>query len=245
MMRSLWTAASGMMAQQTNMDVVSHNLSNVNTTGYKKQSTEFNDLIYVTLRSGFRQVEGSVQGTVPTNLQIGHGVTPVATKRLFIVGNMEESGNKTDFALTGDGFFQIQMPDGTIQYTRDGSFNINPDDDTTLYTNDGYPVVGELTTEDNGDLTMTFECARFTNEPGLESVGDNRFIETTASGTPITGAPGEEGIGNVRQFYLEMSNVEVAEEMVKMIIAQRAYESNTKAIQASDEMLGMANALRG
>ena len=242
MMRSLWTSASGMIAQQLHMDTVAHNLSNVNTNGYKKVRLDFNDLIYVTKRSGNRMVQGDAGAVVPTNLQVGHGVTPAATKRLHTNGALQETGIQTDYGLDGIGFFQIEMPDGSIGYTRDGSFVINPEDTSTLYTNLGYRV---LDCEWNHDEKVaTFSLATFINPAGLESKGDNLLFETVASGAPEVGEAGTEGFGRARQGFLEMSNVQVVEEMVQMIVAQRAYESNTKAIQASDEMLGMANQLR-
>lgn len=239
MMRALWTSASGMVAQQMHMDTLSNDLANVNTAGFKKSRVDFNDLIYAAMRSGNRQ---TANGPVPTLVEVGHGVSAVATKKMFTEGSLQETGNPTDFALTGEGFFQVEMPDGSLAYTRDGTFTVNPEDTTTLYTNNGYKVAD--CTWDNDTKTGTFVLADFVNPQGLESIGKNLYKQTTASGDPVTGDPDSEGFGGVEQNFTEMSNVQVVEEMVNMIVAQRAYESNTKTIQASDEMLAMANGLK-
>lgn len=238
MMRALWTASSGMNAQQLNLDVISNNLANVNTSGFKKSRVDFQDLLYETIRSGNRQ--NPAGNTIPTTLQIGHGVSPVEVKKLFSPGNLQETGDADDFAIDGEGFFQVQLPDGRTAYTRDGAFHVNYEDGTVT-TSDGDSVIADVDTDNK---QVSFELAKFVNPNGLESIGGNLFVETAASGAPETDVAGAEGYGNVKQGFLESSNVQVVEEMVKMIVAQRAYETNTKTIQAADEMLGMANSLR-
>lgn len=263
MMRALWTAATGMTTQQQNMDVISNNLANVNTTGYKKQRAEFQDLIYQTLRQ-----PGSTSGpdtTYPVAMQAGHGAHLSATNRIFTQGSYQSTGNPTDMVIDGDGFFQVTMPDGTVAYTRDGSFKL--DETRRLVTSDGYPLepeitlpedapsdsitigsdgtvsatpAGQDTPEEVGQITL----ARFVNPAGLSAQGKNIFYQTNASGDAIVGNPGEDGAGTITQGYLEMSNVQVADEMVNMIVAQRAYESNSKAITTSDSMLEIANGLK-
>lgn len=260
MIRSLWTAGTGMVAQQANLDVISNNLANVNTTGFKKSRTDFQDLMYQTMR----QV-GAATGPdtkLPTGIQIGHGVRQVATQKLYTQGNYQNTGNPLDVAIEGDGFFQITMADGNIAYTRDGAFK--KDDQGRIVTSEGYPLEPQITipaqstnltissdgritvknssgaTEEIGQLTI----ARFINPAGLENIGRNLVKETEASGTATVGNPGEDGAGTLTQQYLEMSNVQVVEEMVNMIVAQRAYEVNSKAIQTSDDMLERAANLK-
>jgi flagellar basal-body rod protein FlgG len=258
MMRSLFSAASGMYAQQLAMDTIANNLSNVNTTGYKKSKAEFQDLIYQTLRAaGTSTVAGIV---VPTELQIGHGVRPVAIQKNFSQGSPFSTENPLDVAIMGNGFFQITLPDGTIAYSRDGSFKIN--NDGTLVTADGYYlepqisipedttsvnigtdgtvavlVVGSVEPQQVGQI----ELAKFINPGGLKNVGQNLYLPTEASGEPVLGTPSLEGFGQLEQGYLESSNVKVVEEMVNMIISQRAYELNSKSIRTAEEMLQMAN----
>jgi len=261
MMRSLWTAASGMAAQQANMDVISNNLANVNTTGFKKSRTDFQDLMYQTIRQA-----GSATGTdtkLPTGIQMGSGVRQVATQKIYTEGSYQSTGNETDLAIEGDGFFQITMPDGTINYTRDGSFKL--DDTKRLVTSEGYPVEpsitipstatafavsaeglvtasipGQTASQDVGQI----QIVRFVNPSGLDSLGKNLLKETAASGAPIASNPGTDGAGTIQQKYIEMSNVQVIEEMVNMIVAQRAYEINSKAITTSDTMLEQAANLK-
>ncbi len=262
MMRALWTAATGMITQQKNMDVISNNLANVNTTGYKKQRAEFQDLIYQTLREP--GAPSAPDSTYPVSIQMGHGARLSATTRLFAQGNYQATGNPTDLVIDGDGFFQIQMPDGTIAYTRDGSFKL--DQNRQIVTSDGYPLIPNVVIPENapsdsitigsdGTVSATpaggdteqlaqITIARFVNPAGLLAKGKNLFVQTSASGDPIVGNPGEDGAGSITQGYLEMSNVQVAEEMVNMIVAQRAYESNAKAITTSDSMLEIANNLK-
>ncbi len=254
MMRSLWISKTGMEAQQVQLDHVSHNLANVATTGYKRASAQFEDLMYQNLRQS--GAASSEQSTLPTGLQVGLGVRSVATQRAFTQGNLQQTGNSLDVAINGNGFFQIQMPDGTVAYTRDGSFKT--DANGQLVTNNGYLVAPGLTVPPNtqsltvapdGTVSATvqgsaqpvvlgnLQLASFVNPGGLEPRGQNLFVETAASGTPTTNAPGSDGLGTLQQGYLETSNVNVVEELVAMIQTQRAYELNSKAIKTSDQML--------
>lgn len=263
MMRSLWTAASGMVGQQFNIDTISNNLSNVNTTGFKKQRAEFEDLLYQTvLMAGTPATEIT---EIPTGIQVGHGVKVAATQKLFEQGSLQATDNKLDLAMEGEGFFKIQLYDGSMAYTRDGSFKI--DSNRQILTSNGYmleppiilpenfimeslsisqdgrvsvKIVGEEDPIDMGQL----EIYRFVNPAGLRSIGQNLFKTTPASGEEIPGQPGMDGMAKVHQGFLEMSNVKVVEEMVNMIVAQRAYEVNSKAIQTSDSMLGTAIGLK-
>lgn len=261
MMRALWTAGSGMAAQQTNIDVISNNLANVNTTGFKKIRVDFQDLIYQNLRDpGAPSGQGN---HLPTGLQLGHGVRPVATQRIFTQGSYQQTGNALDVVIEGNGFLQVTLPEGDVAYTRDGS--LKRDGEGRVVTSEGYLLEPQITIPENalsitissdGIVSVTtpgdtvpqeigqLELATFVNPAGLNSLGRNLFTETTASGAPVTGTPGEEGLGTITQYYIEMSNVQVVEEMINMIVAQRAYETNSKAIQASDEMLQQANNLR-
>ena len=261
MMRALWSAASGMKTQQDNMDVVAHNLANVNTYGAKKVRAEFHDLLYQTLRPAGGN--SGPDSRYPTGLQIGLGDRLAATQRIFTQGNLQATGNPTDIAIEGEGFFRVEMPDGTIAYTRDGSFKL--DSNRRLVTTDGYPEADNITIDQNasndsitisgtglvsdvvdgqtnevGQITIT----RFVNPAGLTAIGKNLFIETEASGEPLDGNPGEDGAGTLVQSVIEMSNIQVVEEMVNMIVAQRAYESDAKAITTSDSMLEIANGLK-
>jgi len=261
MMRALWTAASGMNGQQYKIDITANNLANVNTTGFKKSRVDFQDLLYQTVRYAGTPVTAGAQ--IPTGIQVGHGVRPVATQRLFTQGTFQQTDNPFDLVIEGDGFFQILLPDGSIAYTRDGAFK--RDSDGRLVTSDGFPLEPEvqipedaLSVNIGSDGTVSvqlpgedrpvergkIELARFVNPAGLKSDGRNLYSATAASGDPIVGDPGLDGFGNLAQGYLEMSNVQVVEEMVSMIVAQRAYETNSKAIQAADEMLQTANNLR-
>ena len=262
MMRSLWSAASGMVAQQKQMDVVAHNLANVNTYGNKKVRAEFEDLIYQTLRdAGGNSGEGT---QYPEALQIGLGTRLSATNRIFTQGPLQTTDNPTDIGIQGEGFFQIQLPDGTTAYTRDGSFKI--DSDRRLVTSNGYWLTPNITLDENASIDTlvispdgrvsntpsggqqaeigTITLARFTNPSGLYAYGQNLFLETAASGAPIESTPGQDGAGVLTQNTLEMSGVQIVEEMVNMIVSQRAYESNSKAITTSDSMLEIANALK-
>ena len=248
-----------MQSQQTNLDVIANNLANVNTTGFKKSKAEFQDLLYQTSRTA-----GAEQGAgnqVPTSLQIGHGSRLVSTAKVFTTGEMSKTGEKMDVAIQGEGFFEVQLPDGTRAYTRDGAFKRASDGRVT--TSDGLPLQGgwqpipaettaitiapngEVTTfTANGQQSFRVQLVRFANPAGLDSVGHNLYKETGASGTPELGNPAENGFGELQQGYLELSNVKVVEEMVNMILAQRAYEVNSKAVQSADEMMQLSNNLR-
>ena len=256
MLRALYSAAAGMESQQLNLDVISNNLANVNTTGFKKSKVEFQELLYQTTRA-----PGSDAGAgneLPTGVQIGQGSRPVATARIFTTGDLTQTGERLDVAVQGDGFFEVQLPDGTRAYTRDGAFKTASDG--RIVTSDGYPLQGgfqavpsgttNITISQTGDVTYSgpngntnfrVQLVRFNNPAGLESMGSNLFKETSASGTPELGNPGENGFGTLNQGYLEMSNVKVVEEMVNLILAQRAYEVNSKAVQAADEMMQQSN----
>ena len=254
MMRSLWIAKTGMEAQQTQLDNISHNLANVATNGYKRSHAVFEDLIYQNMRqAGANSTE---QTTLPTGLQVGLGVRPVATARIYTQGNLQQTSNNLDLAIKGDGFFQIQMPDGTTNYTRDGSFQLNANGQ--MVTSNGYTVLPGITIPANaqtltigndGTVSVTLpgqaaaqtvgqiQLANFVNPAGLDPKGQNLFAETASSGTPNTGAPSNNGMGALQQGFVETSNVNVVEELVQMIQTQRAYELNSKAVQTSDQML--------
>lgn len=264
MIRSLWTAATGMKAQQLNIDTISNNLANVNTTSYKGQRVEFKDLFYETLkRTNLNDDKGR-----PVNLEVGHGVMPTATTRDFEIGSLIETQNPLDLAIDGEGFFAVLTPNGQIKYTRDGSFKLSIDEDEgKLTTSEGYLVLNEddeeividnnlsdITIDELGYITAKDEqgqtvdlgrlkFVKFMNPEGLISEGQNLYSATSASGEEIS-VDAEEMDSRIVQGYLEASNVQVVEEMVKMITAQRAYEINSKSIQTSDEMLQMANNLR-
>jgi len=259
MLRALYSAAAGMQSQQMNLDVISNNLANVNTTGYKKSKIEFQELLYQTTRApGSEQAAGN---QLPTGIQVGQGSRPVATSKIFTTGDLTQTGAQLDVAIQGDGFFEVQMPDGTLAYTRDGGFKT--DSSGRIVTSDGLPLQGgfqpvpsgttNITISANGLVTYTgangttnsqVQLVRFNNPAGLLSMGSNLYKETLASGTPELGAPGTNGFGTLNQGYLEMSNVKVVEEMVNLIMAQRAYEVNSKAVQAADEMMQQSNNLR-
>jgi flagellar basal-body rod protein FlgG len=253
-MRSLWIAKTGMEAQQTQLDNISNNLANVGTNGYKRSHAVFEDLIYQNMRqSGANSTE---QTTLPTGLQVGLGVRPVATARIYTQGNLQQTSNNLDLAIKGDGFFQIQMPHGTTSYTRDGSFQLNANGQ--MVTSNGYTLLPGVTIPNNaqsltigndGTVSVTLpgqatpqtvgqlQLATFVNPAGLDPKGQNLFAETASSGTPNTGAPNNNGIGALQQGFVETSNVNVVEELVQMIQTQRAYELNSKAVQTSDQML--------
>ncbi|MBU6441861.1 MAG: flagellar basal-body rod protein FlgG [Betaproteobacteria bacterium] len=254
MIRSLYVAATGLEAQQTNMDVISNNLANVNTTGFKSARTVFQDLLYQNLTQPGAQ---SSQTTMyPSGLQLGTGVTPIATERLFTEGNLTQTGNSLDVAINGAGFFQILQPNGTIAYTRDGTFQLN--NQGQLTTASGYLVqptitipssAQTITIGEDGTVSVTLpgqaaaqqvgtiQLANFINPAGLQSIGGNLYLQTGSSGSPNTGQPTLNGLGAVQQNYLESSNVNVVSALVDMISTQRAYEINSKAVQTSDQML--------
>ncbi|MFN4264165.1 MAG: flagellar basal-body rod protein FlgG [Aquabacterium sp.] len=254
MMRSLWISKSGMEAQQTQLDHISHNLANSGTNGYKRAHAVFEDLMYQSLRQS--GANSSEQTQLPTGLQVGLGVRPVATSRVFSQGNLQTSSNNLDVAISGNGFFQISMPDGTTGYTRDGSFKL--DAQGQIVTNNGYLVqpgitvpanAQNLTIANDGTVTVLMpgeaipqtlgqiQTASFINPAGLDPKGQNIYAETASSGTPQSAAPGSNGLGMLQQGFVETSNVNVVEELVSMIQTQRAYELNSKAIQTSDQML--------
>lgn len=254
MIRSLWIAKTGLDAQQTQLDNISNNLANISTNGFKRSRAVFEDLLYQTLRQPGAQ--SSQQTTVPSGLQMGTGVRPVATEKVFTQGAMNLTGNALDVAINGNGFFQVQMPDGTLAYTRDGSFQ--KDSTGQVVTSSGYPVSPALTIPaDALSITIgrdgvvsvkqagataptqigTIQIASFVNPAGLQSVGENFFVETASSGTPTPNTPGTNGTGLLNQNYVEASNVNAAEELVTMIQTQRAYEMNSKVISTSDQML--------
>ncbi len=270
MMRSLWTGASGMTAQQLNIDVISNNISNVNTAGYKRERAEFQTLLYQTLEKPEPAAEDTGLVT-PMPMQVGHGVKIAAINRDYGTGSFQRTENSFDFALNGQGFFSV-MKDEEIVYTKDGSFktSVTPDDDENLYlvTTDGYPVLDtngetitfpadavitvdqlgnfyQITADGDLPLDIQFQITQFPNANGLETLGQNLYAQTIASGEPVSES--EEDIPNrttVSQGFIEMSNVQVADEMVKLIVAQRAYELNSKSITTSDEMLQTANNLK-
>jgi flagellar basal-body rod protein FlgG len=261
MIRALYTAASGMAAQQANIDNVAHNLANVNTTGFKKTRMEFEDLVYQQAKAAGTQTSASGQ-EAPIGLEIGLGTKPVATARDFSTGNLRATSNPLDLAVQGRGFLQVSMPDGTIGYTRAGSLHLSSDGQ--LVTADGYPLEPAITIPPNATSVSvsrdgivsasiagesapqqvgTIELASFQNPAGLEGAGSNLFRVTTASGEPTTGVPGSDGMGTITQGFLEESNVSVVEEMVNMILGQRAYEANSKVVKAADEMLQQVNSL--
>lgn len=261
MTRGLWTAASGMAAQQTNIDVIANNLANVNTTGFKSSRVDFQDLYYQSIRLPGAPAAEGIQA--PSGIQVGLGARPAAVQKLFAAGDLRQTGNPLDIAIEGDGFFQVTGPDGTIAYTRDGAFKLNGEG--KLVNTDGYALDPEIVIPadaqnisigSDGTISVTtpgqstpqqagqIQIAKFANPGGLSSEGHNLFTPTGASGEATTGAPGSQGFGRLAQGVVEMSNVRIIDEMVNMIVAQRAYEINSKCIQVADEMLGMANNLR-
>ncbi|WP_075792911.1 flagellar basal-body rod protein FlgG [Massilia putida] len=254
MIRSLYIAKTGLEAQQTNLDVVTNNLANVSTNGFKKSRAVFEDLLYQNVRQPGAQ--SSQQTQLPSGLQIGTGVRAVATERIHTQGNPQQTGNSKDVMINGSGFFQVLMPDGTTAYTRDGSFQT--DSNGQLVTSSGYVLQPPITVPSNalsmtvardGTVSVTtpgavaptqigsIQVSNFVNPAGLESLGENLYAETGSSGTAQAGAPGTNGNGVLMQGYVETSNVNVVEEMVNMIQTQRAYEINSKAITTSDQML--------
>ena len=261
MIRALWTAGTGMTVQQVNLDVIANNIANVNTNGFKRSRADFQDLMYQTLRLAGAKSEGGNQ--VPTGIQIGHGALLAAVQKVFIQGDYQQTDNELDIAIQGNGFIPILMPTGEKAYTRAGS--LKRDADGKLVTSDGYAVDPAITIPNNatsvsikpdGTVWVTvpnqsapqqlgqIELVNFPNSTGLKSNGKSLYSETDASGAPILGKPGENGLGTLLQGALEMSNVNVMQEMVGLITGQRAYEANSKVMQAADEMLQMANNVR-
>ena len=250
---SLYSAATGMEAQQLNLNTIANNLANVNTPGFKRSKIEFQDLLYQkpTRASGTDSGGGNI---VPTGTEVGNGTRVAATSKVFTQGQLTQTGEKLDVAIQGDGFFEVQRPDGTVGFTRAGSFKLNANG--AVVTVDGLPVLsgfqpippgassvaisenGQVTVQSaTGSTSFRLTLARFANPAGLQSIGGNLYAETAASGTPEVGQPGEGGFGSTVQGYIESSNVNIVEEMVALIVAQRAYEINSKSIQTSDEMM--------
>jgi len=253
-MRSLWTATTGMSAQNLNMDVIANNLANVSTSGFKKSRADFQDLLYQILKVPGSPTSADTKS--PTGIQVGLGVKPGSVTKVFTEGDIVQTGNPLDVAIEGSGFLQVAMPDGNTAYTRAGTLKL--DGDGRITTSDGYPIEPEIvipedalqiTISQNGvvsailgdDTTSTelgnIDLVDFVNDAGLIAIGKNLFRETEASGTALVGTPGENGIGTLLQGYVENSNVNLVEELTQMITAQRAYEINSKVITTSDEMM--------
>ncbi|MCX5810673.1 MAG: flagellar basal-body rod protein FlgG [Proteobacteria bacterium] len=261
MIRALWTAGTGMVVQQANLDVIANNIANVNTNGFKKSRADFQDLMYQTLRLQGTKTEGG--GQIPTGIQVGHGAMLAAVQKVFMQGDFQETQNELDLAIEGTGFITVIMPSGEKAYTRAGA--LKRDSDGKIVTSEGHSIEPTITIPNNaisvstgtdGIVSVklpnqsapqqigTIQLASFPNQAGLKSTGKNLYMETDASGAPNTGKPGENGLGTLLQGFLEMSNVNVMQEMINLIVGQRAYEVNSKAIQAADEMLQMANNIK-
>lgn len=261
MLKAMRTAASGMIAQQMNVDNIANNLANLNTTGFKRSKIEFQDVLYQNLRNPGTATALGAQ--VPTGLAIGYGARAVATVRQYSAGDLQMTGNPLDLAISGDGFFQFQHPDGSTVYSRDGALKISAEG--RIVNSDGYYLLPEITLpEDTSSISIgrdgvvevlqagqddpaevgQIELARFVNPSGLLALGRNVLQVTSASGDPIIDIPTQNGLGQLDQGSLEMSNVQVVDEMINMIVAQRAYEMNSKAIQTADDMASIANNLK-
>ena len=260
-MRALYTATTGMLGQQLQIDVTSNNISNVNTFGYRKERAEFADLFHQVLQyAGSSTSETTLS---PTGIEVGLGVRPTSVQKIFSQGNFKETEQNFDIAITGNGFFQIELPDGTIAYSRDGAFKL--DDEGNVVNSQGYLLVPNITIPDDAtqvnigtDGTVTvlqgndttvnelgqIETVNFINPAGLHALGDNLYLNTNASGDPIVGTPGLNGFGQLRQGFVETSNVKLVEEMTDLIVGQRAYEANSKSIQTADSMLQTVNQLK-
>jgi flagellar basal-body rod protein FlgG len=261
MIRAMRIAASGMNAQKMNVDNITNNLANVNTTGFKKSRLEFQDILY----QNYRMAGGTSQvgAEIPVELQIGYGARASATQRVFSQGSLTQTNSSLDIAIDGDGFIPVDLPDGTEAYTRDGSLKMSREGE--LVTSEGYRLTaaitipaeaveisigvdGTVTVRNAGESDVTdigqVTLMKFLNPSGLHAIGRNLYTQTFASGDPVEGIPGEDGLGQVRQGFLEMANVETVEEMVNLIIAQRAYEINSKAIQTAEQMITIANNLK-
>ncbi len=259
--RSLFIAATGMEAQRLNIDVISNNLANVNTTGYKKSRADFQELLYQGLKTAGAESADGIE--IPTGIQVGLGVKPAAVQKIFKQGDFVSTGNELDMVIEGKGFFQVSLPDGEIAYTRSGSFKINSEG--TIVTSDGYPMEPaisipgdalETTITSDGAVSVLqagsstpsgagqIELAQFVNPAGLKAIGKNLFLATGSSGDASAGSPSSDGLGGINQGFVELSNVNIVEEMVNMIVSQRAYELNSKVIQSTDEMLAMVNNLK-
>ncbi|GAA8268271.1 flagellar basal-body rod protein FlgG [Helicobacter pylori] len=261
MLRSLYSATSGMLAQQTHIDTTSNNIANVNTTGFKKSRADFNDLFYQAMQYAGTNTSNTTLS--PDGMEVGLGVRPSAITKMFSQGSPKETENNLDVAITGKGFFQVQLPDGTTAYTRSGNFKL--DEQGNLVTSEGYLLIPQITLPEDttqvnigvdGTVSVTqglqttsnvigqITLANFVNPAGLHSMGDNLFSITNASGDAIVGNPDSQGLGKLRQGFLELSNVKLVEEMTDLITAQRAYEANSKSIQTADAMLQTVNSLK-
>jgi flagellar basal-body rod protein FlgG len=261
MLRAFSTAATGMTGQQMMVDVIANNLANVNTTGFKRSQINFQDLLYVELRAPGTEVASGINS--PSGLEIGSGVRAASTVKVFSAGELQNTSKALDIAISGEGFLQVSMPNGDLMYTRDGSLQINANGE--LVTTSGYSIepaisiptdYSSVSIEKDGGVNVTdssgtqsvvgtIQLARFANASGLSSEGDNLFSETEASGTPTTGTAGENGFGTIQSGFLEKSNVQMVTELVNLITAQRAYEINSRAIKAGDDMLQTANSIVG
>ena len=261
MIRALHTATTGMLGQQMQIDTTSNNIANVNTVGYKKQRAEFSDLLYQTMQyAGTNTSDNTIS---PTGIEVGLGVRPIAVSKMFSQGSLKETENNLDVAIAGKGFFQIQLPDGNIGYTRSGSFKV--DSTGAVVDSNGYRLIPEITIPEGttqisigGDGTVSavqgngadvavlgqIEIVNFINPAGLHSLGDNLYANTNASGDPIAGVAGQNGLGQLKQGFIELSNVKLVEEMTDLITGQRAYEANSKSIQTADAMLQTVNQLK-
>ena len=260
MIRSLWTGTTGMHGQQLNIDVIANNLANVSTTGFKKSKADFQDLLYQATKVPGSQTSADTES--PSGIQIGLGVKPAAVTKIFTQGDLIQTENELDVAIQGNGFLQVEIPNGNTAYTRSGA--LKRDGDGRITTSDGYPIIPAITIPDGaqqitigetgivsaliGDDTEstvlgTLQLASFTNDSGLLAMGQNLFEESSSSGTAQTGTPGDDGYGTLLQTYLEGSNVNIVEELASMITTQRAYEINSKTIQTSDEMMQTTNQL--
>ncbi|OOP88278.1 flagellar basal-body rod protein FlgG [Helicobacter pylori] len=261
MLRSLYSATSGMLAQQTHIDTTSNNIANVNTNGFKKSRADFNDLFYQAMQYAGTNTSNTTLS--PDGMEVGLGVRPSAITKMFSQGSPKETENNLDVAITGKGFFQVQLPDGTTAYTRSGNFKL--DEQGNLVTSEGYLLIPQITLPEDttqvnigvdGTVSVTqglqttsnvigqITLANFVNPAGLHSMGDNLFSITNASGDAIVGNPDSQGLGKLRQGFLELSNVRLVEEMTDLITAQRAYEANSKSIQTADAMLQTVNSLK-
>ncbi|GAA7613552.1 flagellar basal-body rod protein FlgG [Helicobacter pylori] len=261
MLRSLYSATSGMLAQQTHIDTTSNNIANVNTTGFKKSRADFNDLFYQAMQYAGTNTSNTTLS--PDGMEVGLGVRPSAITKMFSQGSPKETENNLDVAITGKGFFQVQLPGGTTAYTRSGNFKL--DEQGNLVTSEGYLLIPQITLPEDttqvnigvdGTVSVTqglqttsnvigqITLANFVNPAGLHSMGDNLFSITNASGEAIVGNPDSQGLGKLRQGFLELSNVRLVEEMTDLITAQRAYEANSKSIQTADAMLQTVNSLK-
>ena len=239
MLRAFSTAATGMTAQQMMVDIISNNLANINTTGFKRSQINFQDLVYVKMQESGTEIASGV--VAPTGLEVGSGVRAASNVKVFSPGELENTGNNLDIAISGEGFLQVVMPNGELRYTRDGSLQINANGE--LVTSQGYIIQPANVTDSSGAQSVVgnIQLVRFPNPSGLSSEGDNLLAETIASGSPIAGIPGDGGLGTIQSGFLEKSNVQMVKELVNLITAQRAYEINSRAIRAGDDMLRTAN----